>query len=155
VFGLRELQKRGWFDGVHIESTERGSARPAAMPGSYPGRVVEVHHPRSVSDQHRIDRPTINAMIDRGMRELTGADHAAEAWKRFFSKGDVIGIKLNPVGRHNNRVDLPQSISNKEVILEVVRNLRAIGIPAKDIVLFERYAVEFVEAGYPSLLTER
>lgn len=155
ILGWNALKKHGYLPDAKVESTLKTADSRFTMPGLYPGRVVEVHHPRSVSDEHRIDRPTIKEMIDRGMCELTGADHSSEAFKQFFNKEDVIGIKLNPVGRHNNRRDLPESISNKEVVLEIVRNLREIGVPGKNIVLFERYATEFVQAGYTSLLSER
>lgn len=135
-----------------------------AMPGPYPGRVIEVQHPYAVVEirgqnakvpRQQINREIVARMMDKGMCSLTGADHPYEAWARFFEPGDVIGIKVNPVGHRNGRYDLAESISNKEVILETVRNLRQIGVPGKDIILFERYANEFVAAGYADLLTER
>src|SRR5437764_383095 len=70
-----------------------------AMPGPFPGRVIEVRHADSVRTDHGVNRPAVRQMMDRGMRELTGADHAAEAWRRFFNRDDVVGIKVNPVGR--------------------------------------------------------
>ncbi len=147
-----------------VTSPVKLQATDVAMPGLYPARVVEVHHPRAVVEirdkkakvpRQQIDRQIVRQMMDNGMRSLTGADHPDEAWKRFFEPGDVIGIKLNPVGRRNDRYDLAESISNREVVLETVRNLRQIGVPAKNIILFERYANEFVAAGYADLLTER
>ena len=135
-----------------------------AMPGPYPGRVVEVYHPRAVVEirdkkstvpRQQISREAVERMMDKGMCALTGADYPYEAWKRFFEPGDVIGIKLNPVGHRNGRYDLAESISNKEVVLETVRNLRQIGVPGRNIILFERYANEFVAAGYAELLRER
>lgn len=128
---------------------------PDGLPGPYRGRVVEVHDPHAVDDRHRIDRPAVGKMLDRGMCTLTGADHAIEAWKTFVTPGEVIGIKVNPVGSNSGRPEVVGSISSFELVLEVVRNLKAVGIPAKDIVLFERYASEFVSAGYEKLLTER
>jgi hypothetical protein len=128
---------------------------PDRMPGPYRGRVVEVHHPNAVNEEHQIDRPAVRSMLDRGMCTLTGADHATEAWKTFVTPGEVIGIKVNPVGSNKGRPEVVGSISSFELVLEVVRNLKAVGIPGKDIVLFERYASEFVGAGYANLLTER
>jgi len=124
------------------------------MPGTYRGRVVEVHDPKAVDERHRIDRPTVRTMLDRGMCEFTGADHASEAWKTFFSPGEVVGIKVNPVGSNKQRPHMVGSVSNPEVLLEIVRNLKAIGIPPKDIVVFERYANEFITAGYEKVMGE-
>src|SRR5437899_6830568 len=71
---------------------------PYAMPGPYPGRVIEVHHGDAVRPSHRINADAVKRMMDCGMCELTGADDALEAWRRFFLPGDVVGIKVNPVG---------------------------------------------------------
>lgn len=125
------------------------------MPGPYRGRVVEVHHPHAVDDRHVINRPVVERMLDRAMCEFTGADHPAEAWRTFFTPGEVIGIKVNPVGMANaGQPHAVGSISNPEVILEIVRNLKAIGVKGQDIILFERYADAFVDAGYERLLRE-
>src|SRR5439155_20703363 len=74
---------------------------PYAMPGRYPGRVVEVRHPEAVAPDHTINARVVERMIDRGMAELTGADPGdlRSTWGRFFHQGDVVGIKVNPVGR--------------------------------------------------------
>jgi uncharacterized protein (DUF362 family) len=127
-----------------------------AMPGPFPGRVVEIHHPGSVDDHNRIDRSAVQSMMDSGMCQLTGADHASEAWKRFFEPDDVVGIKVNPVGR--KRPENPGrvgSISSPEVLLEVVAGLKSAGVKPRNILVFERYANEFREAGYEQVMRER
>jgi hypothetical protein len=128
--------------------------RPAlAMPGPYPGRVVEVQHPGSVRPDHTICAETVKSMMDRGMVELTGADHPTEAWRRFFEPGDAVGIKVNPVGRkRRNEVG---SISSPEVLIEVVKGLQSAGVKAQDMIVFERYANEFCDAGYDKVMRER
>jgi uncharacterized protein (DUF362 family) len=132
-------------------------ATPDLMPGAHRGRVVEVHHPNAVDEDHDIDRSAVRTMMDRGMCAFTGADHPVEAWRSMFSPGEVIGIKVNPVGKREPRrsPSAVGSISNPEVVLEVVRNLRQIGVKPKDIVVYERYANEFIEAGYERLMGER
>src|SRR5262249_51928521 len=119
-----------------------------AMPGPFPGRVIEVHHPGAVdvANNHRISAEAVRAMMDRGLRELTGADHVTEAWRRFFEPGDVVGIKVNPVGRRYSPGQT-QAISSPEVVLEVVAGLKSAGVRPRDIILFERYADQFRGAG--------
>lgn len=132
-----------------------------AMPGRYPGKVVEVRHPYVVNDKHEIDGNAVNAMIDRGMADLTGADDAASAWRSFFAKDDVVGIKVNPVGRKPKPDEAGRvpnavgSISSFEVLLKVVAELKAVGIPPRNIIVFERYAEEFLDAGYGRVMLER
>jgi uncharacterized protein (DUF362 family) len=124
------------------------------MPGPFPGRVIEVHHPDSVKAGKAISTSAVKSMVARGMRELTGADHAVEAWRRFFEPGDVVGVKVNPVGyqRHPRAVG---AISSPEVLLEVVDGLKSAGVKTKDIIVFERYATEFRGAGYEAVMSER
>jgi uncharacterized protein (DUF362 family) len=124
---------------------------PDGMPGPYPGRVVEVHHPDSVSDRFRIDPLAVRAMVTRGMTELTRTSSSAEAWSRLFGREDIVGIKVNPVG---HRPDKPQAISSHELVEEVVAGLKLAGVQPGNIILFERYAKQFREAGYEDLLTK-
>src|SRR5579871_373673 len=126
----------------------------AAMPGPFPGRVIEVHREDSVGPNGRINAPAVKGMMDRGMCELTGADAAPEAWRRFFAPGDVVGIKVNPVG-YRRRREVAGAISSPAVLLEAVAGLKSAGVKAGDIVVFERYATEFREAGYEAVLRER
>lgn len=142
-------------------STARSGRAPSdSMPGLFPGRVIEVRHPRAVAADHAIDASAVNGMVDRGMAELTGADprDIKGAWGTFFQKGDVVGVKVNPVGRkplpgERDRVaNAAGSISSFELVVKVVRCLVEAGIPPRDIVVFERYAHEFVQAGYADLV---
>ena len=111
------------------------SAGPAALgiPGPFPGRVVEVTHPGMIRSNVK-DASAIRSAMGRGMRDLTGADSSQEAWRYFFEPGDVVGIKVNPVGN-------PLANTNTEVLLETIAGLRSAGVRARNIVVFDRYKV--------------
>src|SRR5262249_4820685 len=134
---------------------------PLAMPGRFPGRVIEVRHPAAVNANHEVNQEAVDAMIDRGMVELTGAEHPVEAWRSFFSKDDVVGIKVNPVGRKPKPGEsrrLPTAvgaISSPEVLVKIVGGLKEAGLPPANIIVFERYAEEFVDAGYADVMNTR
>ncbi len=133
----------------------REVAKPKyAMPGPFPGRVIEVRHRGSVGPDYRVNAEAVKAMMDRGMTELTGAGHATEAWRRFFEPGDVVGVKVNPVG-FSRRREAVSAISSPEVLVRVVEGLKTAGVKARDIIVFERYANEFREAGYEKVLSTR
>jgi Domain of unknown function (DUF362) len=117
-----------------------------AAPGLYPGRVVEVHNPRMCRNGNR-DTAAIKATLDRGMRELTGATGAVEAWKHFFEPGDVVGIKVVPNGK-------PEAHSSFEIVLEVIEKLKAAGVKTNDIFVYDRFREEFIAAGYPKVLPD-
>lgn len=115
------------------------SGKPTlGIPGPYPGRVVEVRNPAMIRDGKK-DRAAVKAALDRGIAALTGAPEAVDAWRSFFEPGDVVGIKMNPVGD-------PLANSSAELMLAVIDGLKAAGVKTGDIVVFERYKEEFVKA---------
>jgi hypothetical protein len=123
------------------------------MPGRFPGRVVEVHRPGVVRADWSVDAAIVDAMVGRGMCELTGADHADEAWKSFFEPDDVVGLKVNPVGQSNRR-GIVGAISHPELVILVVTALKRAGVKARNIIVFDRYASEFISAGYEELMRQ-
>src|SRR3954462_8079424 len=130
-------------------ATYSGSANAAVangIPGPYPGRVIAVERPGAVVER-KYNREAVRAMLNKGMMELTEAPSAADAWKKFFEPGDVVGLKLNPVGR-------PYVISAPEVVQEIIAGIRSAGVPAKNIVAYDRYHQEFLDAGFDKWLPE-
>jgi uncharacterized protein (DUF362 family) len=126
------------------------NAKPLAnlgIPGPFPGRVIAVEKNGVLAAGNKYQRPVVNSMIEKGMTELTGAPSPQEAWRMFFEPSDVVGIKLNPVGR-------PHVISSPEVFLEIVDGLRSAGVPAKNIVAYDRYRREFLQAGFDKWLPD-
>jgi aspartate 1-decarboxylase len=86
------------------------------------------------------NRAQIARTVGRGLMGLTGADDEVTAWRAFFERGDVVGIKVNPVGA-------PLAGSSREVLWAVIDGLRSAGVAAKDMVVFDRYKEELVNAG--------
>lgn len=120
---------------------DKRTAHPAGLgiPGPYPGRVVAVHHKGSIVSGAYQAGP-VREMMRKGMAELTGAPGWEDAWHKLFQPGDVVGVKVNPVGR-------PHVISAPAVLHETVEGLKAAGVRAPDIFVFDRYRNEFLAAG--------
>src|SRR5207253_8722591 len=72
------IEHQHWSSPAHQEEPAK-----YGMPGPFPGRVVEIRHPDSVRADSSINSAAVKTMIDRGMCELTGAEHALEAWQAF------------------------------------------------------------------------
>lgn len=117
-----------------------------SMPGLFPGKVVSVYDQNSIL-RGTYQRQPVQAMIRRGMMELTGAPDWVSAWRTLFDPGEVIGLKLNPSSR-------PYVISAPEVVQEIISGLVAAGIRHKDIVVYDRYKAMFFDAGYDQWLPE-
>jgi hypothetical protein len=112
------------------------------MPGPYPGKAVRVHSEKSIQEGAiEADAPTVREMMSRGMRSLTGEKNDRDAWARFFNAKDVVGVKLNCSGAPNIR-------SAPEVIGAIVDNLIPLGIPARNIYLYERFPDQLTSVHY-------
>src|SRR6476659_298953 len=106
-------------------SSRAATVKGLGIPGPFPGRVIEVQDPRVIVAR-KYQREVVRRMLDKGMMELTGAPSSQDAWKSFIEPGDVVGLKLNPVGR-------PFVMSAPEVVMEIIASLRMAGVPARNI----------------------
>jgi uncharacterized protein (DUF362 family) len=129
----------------------QGNRNPAAlpgMPGKYPGTVVRVKSNRCIDEAtERIDASVVKQMILRGMADLTGAKDARDAWRSFFSPSDTVGIKVNCSGA-------PGVMSAPEVVAEIVRSLMDVGIPSRQIWIYERFPEQMATVGYEKYVPE-
>ncbi len=112
---------------------------PHAIPGPYPGRVVKVTDPRSLRGD-RVDPRVARAMVRRGIAALTG-ESLEKSFARLFAPSDVVGIKVNPVGA-------PLINTHPEVVAAIVEWLTECGLPAGNIVIWDRFDDGLQEAGY-------
>jgi hypothetical protein len=101
--------------------------------------VVEVKDPRSLADD-KIDAKVVGDMVERGIRTLTGQD-MKQSYALLFEPGDVIGIKVNPVGPPliNTHIELTQA---------VVKWLIDNKVPPDHIVIWDRFDYMLKDAGY-------
>jgi len=129
-----------------VSKTPPVRATGPGIPGPFPGRVVAIHHEGSIVSGAYQAAP-VREMMRKGMAELTGAPSWEDAWRLFFKPGDVVGIKVNPVGR-------PHVISAPAVLHEIVEGLKAAGVRTPDIFVYDRYRNEFLEAGYDKWLPD-
>ena len=129
-----------------MRAESKAATSKLGIPGPYRGRVVAARHPGSIVSG-AIQADPIRAMMRQGMAALTGSNDWAEAWRVFFEPGDVVGIKVNPVGA-------PHVISCAEVIHQIVDGLKSAGLKPQDIVVYDRYRREFLGAGFHKMLPD-
>ena len=128
------------------QTVSKAAGGKLSMPGLYPGRVCAVENPAVLlSGKYQADQ--VQKMMRRGMMELTGADGWVDAWRQFFEPGDVVGIKVNPVGQ-------PLVISDATVMQEIIAGLEAAGVKRQDIVAYDRYRKMFYSGGFDKWLPE-
>jgi uncharacterized protein (DUF362 family) len=117
---------------------------PFGMPGLSPGRVIEVRDPNAIV-RNRVSQPLVRRMLERAMKELTGEASADKAWAKFIEPRDIVGIKINPSGA-------PACCSSPELVREIIGAVQSIGVPLRNIVVYDRYAYEIDIGSYQALL---
>lgn len=125
---------------TNVKDLEKYPRNKNSMPGKYPGRVIQVQDDKSIVD-NKFNRDEINKMVKQGMLKLTGETDINKAWLQFVTPGEVIGLKVNPIGG----IQLSTSI---EIVAVVIAQLTDAGIPKKDIVIWDRREFELYEAGF-------
>ena len=86
------------------------------------------------------DAAVVKAMFEKGIRGLTGKN-LKKSFGLFFTKGDVIGLKVNPVG--------PGLISTRlEVVDAMIDWLTSCGVPRKNIIIWDRFDYMLKDAGF-------
>jgi uncharacterized protein (DUF362 family) len=114
------------------------------MPGLFPGRVVEIADQRSIA-ANRVSQPIVHDMLERGLKELTGESSAQAAMAKFIEPKDVVGIKINPSGA-------PACCSSPELVREIISTVRSVGVPAPNIVVYDRFGDEMDQGSYHAVL---
>lgn len=116
------------------------------MPGSFPGLVVGVEHAGSLVNGAYQTEP-VRKMMVKGMTALTGAPSWTEAWRSFFEKGDVVGIKVSPVGGRT-------LCSDAIVLHAILDGLKEAGVTGGDVIVYNRYREETFSAGIDKWVPE-
>lgn len=110
-----------------------------ALPAPFPGKVVEVFDPSAGKDG-QINAETVSAMFRKGMENLTNKP-MNDCFELFFTKNDVVGLKVNPVGAGLISTRL-------ELVDAVIDWLVGAGLPKEQIIIWDRFDYMLTEAGF-------
>jgi uncharacterized protein (DUF362 family) len=90
------------------------------------------------------DAARVRAMLDRAVTTLTGQADVAAAWRSLVSSQDVVGLKVvSSLG--------PISGTRPALVSAVIEGLLAAGLPAANIVIWDRDIADLRHAGFPEL----
>jgi len=106
------------------------------------GVVVIVRGKGAVNSARKADRALVGRMLEAGLTRLVGVGDAVQAWRRLFGRDDIIGLKVNCLGA-------PTTHTHVEVALAAAEGLQGAGLPASNLVIFDRLTDELDRAGYP------
>lgn len=86
----------------------------------------------------------VQTMVERGIRQLSGATNTADAWRTYVSTQDVVGLKV---------YSAPGSIigTRPVVVAEVIQGLLNAGLAASNIVVWDKRLSDLRHAGFGTL----
>ncbi|MGH7943237.1 MAG: hypothetical protein ACREFR_19430 [Limisphaerales bacterium] len=113
---------------------------PPIPQGSPEARVIIVQNPDAVLN-FQADDAVVQAMVDRGITNLTGQATVTGAWRSLVSRDDVIGIKVcSAAGEISG--------TRPAVVAAVVRGLVRAGLLPSRIIIWDKRAEDLRAAGY-------
>ena len=87
------------------------------------------------------DYQKVKAMVQTGIRHTTGILDPAAAWASLVGSEDIVGLKINCLGR--------PGFYNNRVLLRVVKEqLATAGVRPENIIVFDRYTSHLKGAGF-------
>jgi len=129
---------------LDIHAPVRAKPSPLGMPGLFPGRVVEVSDPGCIV-KGNVSEAALRAMVERGMKELTGEKTAAAAWKRFVGPQDVVGLKVNASGA-------PLIMTTPGLLRVVAGGVLSAEVKRENLFVYERYPGQLMHSGYDQVI---
>ncbi len=115
-------------------------AEPASPQAPARSMVYSVHNPAAIHE-FVADAEEVRPMVDRLVMAVTGKENITEAWRSLVSPKDIVGIKINAVGRASGA-------THKAVVARIVEGLMDAGVPRDNILVWDREANDLRAAGY-------
>lgn len=110
----------------------------SAEPNRGRARVVVARDEALTQGQPNDHRDLLVKLLNATMQKLTDAPDATAAWRKFFGPKDRVGIKVNALG-----------LSTQPAVVDaIITGLRQAGVPAEQIIVWDRLDAELVKAGF-------
>ena len=139
-----------WLAGTvtaHPQATEPGGAVGVAPATQYvtpqaPARsTIYTVRDTGALREARADGDRVRSMVDRLVVAITGKSSVVEAWRSLVDPRDVVGIKISATGGMAGS-------THRAVVIAIVEGLRSAGVPAANILIWDRDAEDLQNAGY-------
>jgi len=138
----REFLKQAALTGAAITGLPAiAGAAEGVLGASGKSRVVLATDGAVLRSDTEIVQSVLDKMLGRSVAKLMNASTGAEAWKKLFSPGDVIGIKVNCLCGKG-------VATHPEMVTAVVSGLRMAGVREENIIIWDRSSRDLMKCGY-------
>ncbi|MBC7287724.1 MAG: DUF362 domain-containing protein [Armatimonadetes bacterium] len=137
--------------GAALVSACRASSTTAGLPAQVsraaigqaaekPIRAAVVRHSSMMADETTPNREAVLLALDAAVKHVFGEDDARKAWEKVCATDDVVAIKVNCISG--------LIFSHPVVAMAIAQRLMDIGVPAENIIIWDRSNGELARAGY-------
>ena len=102
-------------------------------------KVVEVFHPKVVTENRVVNQTIVQDMLGQGLESLTGKKGNPLA--TLIDPDDTVGLKINCLGR-------PLLYTHHELINAMITELKEIGVKENNIIVWDRYDIHMSDCGF-------
>jgi len=113
----------------------------AARPPVPPSKVYFAVDPASLSPARVPNPGVVKRMVDSLIKAVTGKPDVRQAWGSLVKSGDRVGIKVSASGG-------AVSGTNPQLVDAIVDGLHEAGLPASQIIVWDRNQEDLIAAGY-------
>ena len=145
---MRSVIGTGFAFGSLYSAANNAFAQLGTSPDTVPGDALQDQEVPVIEatseeawDGDALNEQIVSEMMDRAMMKLTGLDSAKEAWKDFVLPGDIVGIKINPIGGK-------ELSTNRIIVDKIVDGLYGAGVLRNQIIIWDRFESHLINAGY-------
>jgi uncharacterized protein (DUF362 family) len=104
-------------------------------------KVYYAMEANAIGPARSIQARVVSRMVNSLICNLTGRPSVAGAWKTLVSPTDKVGIKVSSIGRS-------VSGTNPEVVDAIVDGLAEAGLPARNIIVWDKSLEDLLAAGF-------
>ena len=105
-------------------------------------RVVVARDPLLRGSGSTIDSRRLETLLDRAMQALFNThENSIAAWRRIAAAGDTVSLKVNTLGGRG-------IATNVDLVAAVCERLQQAGVPARNILVWDRDSEEMERAGF-------
>jgi uncharacterized protein (DUF362 family) len=120
---------------------------PFNTTSSVKSKVVLVHHDKVVDEAGRIQLPLLQKMIDKAVTTFSGESTIGDAWGKYFSTDDIVGLKVNALGMADLQgMDYAQHFP--AVTKTISSGLKIAGVKEENMIIWDRSDEELSQAGF-------
>ena len=129
--------------GMAVLSHAQTTVEHSALATNAVAKVVGIRQPGAV-EIYRPNLEIVRKMVAAGVSELTGKNDAKTAWLSLVTPQDIVGIKVFSGPGHS-------SGTRPAVVVAVIQGLIAAGVPARNIIVWDRLSADLRQAGFYEL----